>query len=68
MTSFEILANEPITMSSVTGGFTTGRKITFKTNEGCTGIVKVADSLSVDDIRSTIMAEAQRLNDINGLT
>jgi len=67
MTTFTVRANEPVTLPLLTGGFTTGRKITFQTAEGCIGVVKVPDSLSIDEIRATIQTEADRLDTINGL-
>lgn len=67
MTGFKVIGNDHITLSSVTGGFQSGRKITFQIDDGAIGVVKVPDSLSVDDIRATIQTEADRLDLLNNL-
>lgn len=67
MTSYTVVANEPTTLSDPIRGFTSGRKITIQTNEGTIGTVKVPDTMSVDDIKAALQAEAERLNAINGI-
>lgn len=66
MTSYEVLANVPITMRDPVSGFVKGRKITIRTNEGTVGIIEVPDTATVDEVNAAKMAEAERLNALNG--
>lgn len=68
MAECKVVGNDPITIPALTGGFTTGRKITFTTPSGTVGIVKVTDQQVGDGSWKTmIQTECDKLESINRL-
>jgi len=68
MPNCKVIGNEPVTMPSPTGGFRSGRKITFQLPSGTIGIVKVTDAQVTDGTwEQAIEAECAKLSAIDRL-
>lgn len=68
MADCKVVGNEPITLPSLVGGFTPGRRITFTTPSGTVGVVKVTDAqVSDGSWKDLIQAECAKLESINNL-
>lgn len=68
MANCKVVGNEPITLPSIIGGYTTGRRITFTTPRGTVGVVKVTDAQVTDGSwEDAVSVECAKLEAIDSM-